>query len=195
MVWTDSNHSISLTQLYYVQELKRPRTGVSTEGGGVTAASWKWYTLMDEAIGSRPSVVPPVLFASSNLEVAGTPPPPVERDTPPTVSAPKRCQAGTMDGVLDALKVSDRQQELLVKEMERQEERREEARAREAREAGEREERRFHKMMEREERRHQEALERQQRFQLEMRDERRDREAAAREERLMAILERLSRKD
>ncbi|KAG1926487.1 hypothetical protein F2P79_024843 [Pimephales promelas] len=32
----------------------RVMTGVSTEDGEPTAASWKWYTAMDEAIGGRP---------------------------------------------------------------------------------------------------------------------------------------------
>ena len=79
---SQSEYSISFFWLsFHPQELKKPRTGVSTEGGGVTAASWKWYSLMDEALGARPSVTPPVLFASSSREVAGLPPPPVF--TPP----------------------------------------------------------------------------------------------------------------
>ncbi|CAL8241896.1 unnamed protein product, partial [Gadus morhua 'NCC'] len=49
----------NLKQKY--KELKAPRTGVSTEGGETTAASWKWYGPMDEALGGRPSISPPVL--------------------------------------------------------------------------------------------------------------------------------------
>ncbi|KAL0147748.1 hypothetical protein M9458_056954 [Cirrhinus mrigala] len=33
-------------------------------------ASWKWYSAMDEAIGSRPSITPPALVASSGPDVA-----------------------------------------------------------------------------------------------------------------------------
>jgi len=35
-----------------------------------TAASWKWYTVMDEAIGGRPSITPHALFASCGPDVA-----------------------------------------------------------------------------------------------------------------------------
>ncbi|KAL0152260.1 hypothetical protein M9458_051983 [Cirrhinus mrigala] len=52
------------------KELKCPATGVSTEDGEPTAASWKWYSAMDEAIGSRPSITPPALVASSGPDVA-----------------------------------------------------------------------------------------------------------------------------
>jgi len=38
----------------FAGSLKCPQTGVSTEDGEPTAASWKWYTAMDEAIGGRP---------------------------------------------------------------------------------------------------------------------------------------------
>ncbi|XP_072567680.1 uncharacterized protein [Paramormyrops kingsleyae] len=181
----------NLTSKY--KDLKRPRTGVSTEGGGVTAASWKWYTHMDEAIGSRPSVTPPALFASSSREVAVTPPPPVERGTTSTFSTPKRQRVDRVEELLNALRESDGQHEEAMQEMEREQQRRDEAREREAREAVEREEWRFQKLVERDERRHREAVEREERFHREMREreERREREAAGREERLMAILEKL----
>ncbi|XP_041838406.1 trihelix transcription factor GT-3a-like [Melanotaenia boesemani] len=174
-------------------DLKRPRTGVSTEGGGVTAASWKWYSFMDEAIGSRPSVTPPVLFASSSPEVAVTTPHPVETGTTSTLSTPKRRRVDRVEDILAALKDSDRQNMEALEEMERVQQRRDEAREREAREAAEREERRHQELMEREERRHREMMEREERFyrDLREREERRDREVARREERLMAVLERL----
>ncbi|KAL0175366.1 hypothetical protein M9458_031334, partial [Cirrhinus mrigala] len=41
-----------------------------TEDGEPTAASWKWYSAMDEAIGGRPSITPPALIASSGPDVA-----------------------------------------------------------------------------------------------------------------------------
>ncbi len=43
---------------------------MSTEDGEVTAASWKWYSVLDEAIGGRPSITPPNLIASSRPDVA-----------------------------------------------------------------------------------------------------------------------------
>ncbi|KAK7939598.1 hypothetical protein WMY93_002924 [Mugilogobius chulae] len=54
------------------KELRRPPTGSGTETGETTAATWKWYSLMDEAIGSRPSVQPPCLIASSRGEGPST---------------------------------------------------------------------------------------------------------------------------
>jgi len=45
---------------------------VSAEDGGVTAASWKWYSAMDEEIGGRPSNTQPTLIASSVPNVAVT---------------------------------------------------------------------------------------------------------------------------
>lgn len=53
-----------------MKELKKPPTG--TETGEATAASWKWFSLMDEAIGSRPSVTPPCLIASAWEESPST---------------------------------------------------------------------------------------------------------------------------
>ncbi|KAK9953297.1 hypothetical protein ABG768_017302 [Culter alburnus] len=47
------------------KELRKPPTGVGTESGESTAGTWKWFSLMDEAIGGRPSIQPPILIASS----------------------------------------------------------------------------------------------------------------------------------
>ncbi|XP_062393625.1 uncharacterized protein LOC134088864 isoform X2 [Sardina pilchardus] len=47
------------------KELKKPPTGVSTESGETTAGTWKWYSLMDEVMGDKPSISPPVLITSS----------------------------------------------------------------------------------------------------------------------------------
>ena len=186
------------------QALKHPRTGVSTEGGETTAASWKWYSLMDEAIGSRPSIEPPVLFASSNPEVARASPPPVV--TPDrgasSVSTPKRRRVDTLE-ILNALRENERQSDEAMQEMQREQQEREEKREREAREAAEREERRHQEAVEREERRHRETVAREERFFREMREREdrreremaaREREAAAREERLLAILDKFSSK-
>ncbi|XP_023821929.1 uncharacterized protein LOC111949280 isoform X1 [Oryzias latipes] len=46
------------------KELLRPPTGSGTEAGEASAASWKWFSLMHEAIGNRASVRPPCLIAS-----------------------------------------------------------------------------------------------------------------------------------
>ncbi|KAK9976614.1 hypothetical protein ABG768_021819, partial [Culter alburnus] len=43
----------------------KPPTGVGTESGESTAGTWKWFNLMDEAIGGRPSIQHPILIADS----------------------------------------------------------------------------------------------------------------------------------
>ncbi|KAG9276118.1 hypothetical protein AMEX_G8389 [Astyanax mexicanus] len=52
-------------------ELKCPPSGSGTDNGEATAATWPWFSLMDEALGNRPSVTPPLLIASSNEEEPG----------------------------------------------------------------------------------------------------------------------------
>ena len=132
---------------------------MSTEGGGVTAASWKWYALMDEALGTRPSVTPPVLFASSSREV-----------TPP-VSTPKRRRVDNVE-IAKVIEENDRRISEAWAEMEERHRRAEEARVSEAREFAEREERRHREAVALEERRFNFLRES---------EERREREAAARE--------------
>lgn len=57
------------------QGFKAPPTGVSTEGGEATASSWKWYAVMDEALGACHSITPPViLFSSSQGAAVGSSP-------------------------------------------------------------------------------------------------------------------------
>ncbi|XP_031424840.1 uncharacterized protein LOC116220774 [Clupea harengus] len=46
------------------KELKCPPTGTGTDNGEDTAASWPWYSAMDELLGQRHSIAPPVLRAS-----------------------------------------------------------------------------------------------------------------------------------
>ncbi|KAJ8369584.1 hypothetical protein SKAU_G00096120 [Synaphobranchus kaupii] len=46
------------------EELKYPPTGLGVDFGDVTAASWPWYYAMDEALGQKASITPPVLMAS-----------------------------------------------------------------------------------------------------------------------------------
>ncbi|KAK9958568.1 hypothetical protein ABG768_010681 [Culter alburnus] len=50
------------------KELKAPQSGVSTEGCEETAATWKWFSAMHEANGSKPSIQPSVLIASCSTE-------------------------------------------------------------------------------------------------------------------------------
>ncbi|XP_076841568.1 uncharacterized protein LOC143485834 isoform X1 [Brachyhypopomus gauderio] len=124
----------NLKQKY--KELKCPPTGVSTEGGVATAASWKWYAAMDEAIGGRPSISPPTLIASSGQGAAVEPLPSVKEPL-----AKKR--RGNLMEYLRELEERENERE---REAEERDERRQ-------REAEEREERRWREAEEREERR------------------------------------------
>ncbi|ROL55325.1 Stress response protein nst1 [Anabarilius grahami] len=169
----------NLKQKY--KDLNCPQTGVSTEDGEVTAASWKWYALLDEAIGGRPSITPPNLIASSGPGVAVTSP-----------SSERSTFARTGRKRKDI--------EELIREMEEKEEREIEAVEREERrwrEMMEREERRERERREQEERREREAREREERRDREMREreERRDRETKEREERFLQLLELFAKKN
>ncbi|XP_077098188.1 uncharacterized protein LOC143749651 isoform X1 [Siphateles boraxobius] len=147
----------NLKQKY--KDLKCPQTGVSTEDGEPTAASWKWYTAMDEAIGGRPSISPPALVASCGPDAAVVSSSSVR---PETARARKR-----------AIDVEE-----LIRDMEEREEERE-------RKAAEREERLWREMEEKEDRRERERREREERQEREVREreERWHREAVEREER------------
>lgn len=154
---------------------------MSTEDGEVTAASWKWYAVLDEAIGGRPSITPPTLIASSGSDVAVTSPSSVR-------STAERAGRKRKDI-----------EELMYEMEEREAEREMEAGEREERrwrEMMEREERRERERREREERREQEAREREERRDREMREreERRDRETKEREERFLQLLELFAKK-
>ncbi|KAL2095429.1 hypothetical protein ACEWY4_010148 [Coilia grayii] len=176
----------NLKQKY--KDLKNPPTGVSTEGGEATAASWKWFNLMHEAIGDRPSVTPPVLISTTAQgAVVFTPPLLLTPTRASTVS--KRRRVDIVE-VLHQFRGQDEQEWRRLQEEEREREERREAER--ARQAAEREERWSRQM----ERLHQEAAAREERWREEMRarDDRRDREAAARDERLLAILERFAEK-
>ncbi|XP_056435492.1 PH domain-containing protein DDB_G0287875-like isoform X2 [Gadus chalcogrammus] len=206
----------NLKQKY--KDLKNTPTSVSTEGGETTAASWKWFDLMHEAIGDRPSVTPPVLIATCaqgavvftapsistperdmKVEAAeetalGSPTPTTTGTS--TASTPKRRRMYVVE-VLQELKSQDEQDWRALQAEEREREKRREAeQARQAAEREQREERRYRELCERQERCHQEAVAREERWREEMRarDERRDQEASAREDRFLAILERLAPK-
>ena len=78
---------------------------------------------MDEALGTRPSVTPPVLFASSSREVV-TPLPVVTNvsGASSTVSTPKRRRVDTVE-VVELINDNDRQFTEAWKEMEEQQRR------------------------------------------------------------------------
>ena len=64
---------LHLTDRFLVvpQELKTPPTGTVTDEGESTAATWSWFSLMHEAIGSRPSMDLPVLMDSADVAPSG----------------------------------------------------------------------------------------------------------------------------
>ncbi|CAL8240601.1 unnamed protein product, partial [Gadus morhua 'NCC'] len=53
-----------------IQDLRKPQSGVGTEDGKATAASWKWYSEMDGILGQKPSISPPVVISSSGQGAA-----------------------------------------------------------------------------------------------------------------------------
>ncbi|XP_061885492.1 uncharacterized protein LOC133635972 isoform X2 [Entelurus aequoreus] len=191
----------NLKHQYKAHKYSKP--GVSMDGSETPATSWKWYNLMDEAIGGRLSMTPPIFIASCSQDsMAG------EAASMPTPeryeaagSVPKRRRVDLGD-VLKETMDKDERFELELREMEARAIEREEARAREAaereerrhREAVEREETRHREAVEREERRHRDAVEREERFFREMRERDDRRDSAAREERFLAILEALIQK-
>ncbi|XP_049327930.1 ensconsin-like [Astyanax mexicanus] len=178
----------NLKQKY--KELRCPPTGVSTEGGEATAASWKWYTAMDEAIGGRPSISPPTLIASSGQGAAEASTPSCR---PGDSQTPGRKRQRETDLIVFLKEMEERENEREREAAEREERRWQEAEEREERrerERIEREERREQETREREERRDREAREREERRETEarIREERRDREEREREERFLQIL-------
>ncbi|XDV31514.1 hypothetical protein PO909_002505, partial [Leuciscus waleckii] len=159
----------NLKQKY--KDLKCPQTGRGTEDGETTAASWKWYTAVDEAIGGRPSITPPALVASCGQDVAVASSSSVRPE-------PSRARKRPNDVMALFREMEEREEERLWREMEEKEERREQERR-------EREERQEREVREREERWHREAIEK---------EERRAREVAERDERFLFVLEILAKK-
>ncbi|XDV25462.1 hypothetical protein PO909_029378 [Leuciscus waleckii] len=145
------------------KDLKCLQSGVSTEGGELTAASWKWYGVMDAALGSKPSITPPVLIQSGDQDVGSSPSVP----GPSNIGGTKRKRGSGESELLSYLR------ELEEKEAKREEE----AQLREERREREFEERDRRKEEERERRkeeeREEEARRREEEFRvgMEMRDE------------------------
>ncbi|XDV25570.1 hypothetical protein PO909_029470, partial [Leuciscus waleckii] len=159
----------NLKQKY--KDLKCPQTGVSTEDGGATAASWKWYAAMDEAIGGRPSITPPALVASCGPDVAVA----SSSSVRPEPARPRKRMEEREE---ERERKAAEREERLWREMEKKEDRRE-------RERRERDERQEREVREREERWHREASER---------EERRDKETKERDEKFLSVLEILAKK-
>ncbi|XP_061117372.1 uncharacterized protein LOC133141028 isoform X2 [Conger conger] len=198
--------------------LNNPPAGRSAEGE-LTAANWKWYKLMGEAVGSLDHTISLAVGSSSSpadldfsfpsdegaaascstssFTSTCTPTPATSStapEPPPTSPAPKRAK-------------KEPEWLLAIKELERREEARDARQAEWERAMMEREKRRDQEMMEREERRDQEMREREERRDREMREreerliaenrEREDkqaREAAGREERFLALMDFLVKK-
>ncbi|CAM4732656.1 unnamed protein product [Leuciscus chuanchicus] len=106
--------------------LKEKYKGKGVEAGGVTAATWQWYSQMDAALQGQHSISPPLVVSANLTATTGgvvTSPssaPPKERANPPP-----RKRARVSEAILDFMK----------EQAEREEEREQEAVARvEARE-------------------------------------------------------------
>ncbi|XP_036006140.1 uncharacterized protein LOC110368872 isoform X1 [Fundulus heteroclitus] len=59
----------NLVQKY--KELRDPPTGQGVEVGGVTAATWQWYELLDAALQGQHNISPPLVVASSSSATGG----------------------------------------------------------------------------------------------------------------------------
>ena len=160
---------------------------MSTEGGETTAASWKWYGPMDEALGGRPSISPPVLVDSSAQDVAVVSPPSVHPSTP---NLGKRKRESEWQEILKEIQEEEERELIQIEREERREREAIEREDRKERERLQREERKEKEMLEREERREKENQEREDRRYREMKEaeERRERESKAREDKLLDVL-------
>ena len=153
--------------------MKCSQSGVSTESGETTAASWKWYDAMDEATGGRPSITPPVVIASGSPDAAvASPPSNTESRQEEYTSMRKRVIADVLQYLR---KVEERQEEREREAQERQ--------VRQLREVEEIEGRREMEKIEREERRERERNEREGRRERERIERKERRERRQRRER------------
>ncbi|KAK0146103.1 hypothetical protein N1851_014639 [Merluccius polli] len=164
----------NLKQKY--KDLKDPPTGLSTEGGKATAASWKWFDLMHEAIGDRPSVTPPVVIATcAQGAVVITPPSTTTQQrenageaagdtatasrasTSSRASTPKKRRVDVAEALQELRRQDEQEWRTIHQEEKEREDRREAEQARQAAEREENEQRRYREMCERQERFQQEA--------------------------------------
>ncbi|CAL8239934.1 unnamed protein product [Gadus morhua 'NCC'] len=134
----------NLTARY--KDLRKPPSGVGTEDGKATAASWKWYSEMDGILGQKPSISPPVVISSSGQGAAVATPssvPCTSADDTITPPPNKRHSSGAATGLRELMELMERRER---QDLERE------------REAREQEERRWRQLEEREERRDRERL-------------------------------------
>ncbi|XP_061072805.1 uncharacterized protein LOC133107710 isoform X1 [Conger conger] len=201
----------NLKQKY--KELKSLPIGRSTEGGEMTAATWKWYGAMNKVLGSGHSITPLAVGSPSAPVGTVVPFPSEERAAgscfSPTTASTSSSTVPEAPSSSPPLKRAKKEPEwlLAIKELERREEARDVREAEWERVMMEREERREREMMEREERREREMMEREERRDREMRgreerlvresrdrENRRTREAAAREARFLHVMDFLLKK-
>ncbi|TKS73969.1 hypothetical protein D9C73_008050 [Collichthys lucidus] len=121
-------HKVGKSKKNNNKELRKPPTGSGIESGESTAREWKWFSLMDEAIGGRPSIRPPCLIASA----WGETPPVSASASPDSVPPEPECQGAEQDSESEEPAPPKRQQRDPVLELlERQEKRAEEREKRE----------------------------------------------------------------
>ncbi|XP_056453210.1 uncharacterized protein LOC130387944 [Gadus chalcogrammus] len=122
----------NLTAKY--KDLRKPQSGVATEDGKDTVASWKWYSEMDGILGQKPSISPPVVISSSGQGAAVATPSSVPCTSADDTITPPPNKPGLRE-LMELMERRERQ------DLERE------------REAREQEERRWRQLEEREERR------------------------------------------
>ncbi|KAG8003268.1 hypothetical protein GBF38_007692 [Nibea albiflora] len=111
------------------QELRNSPTGNGTESGESTARDWKWFSLMDEAIGGRPSIRPPCLIALAWGEN-----PPVSASASPDSVPPEpepKCQGEDSESEGPAPPPKRQRRDPILELLERQDKRAEEREKRE----------------------------------------------------------------
>lgn len=147
--------------------------------------------MMDAALGSKPSITPPVLIQSGDQDEAVGPSVP----GPSNIGGTKRKRGSGESELLSYLRELEEREAKREEEAQLREERRErEFEERERRKEEERERRKEEERRERRER-EEEARRREEEFRvrMEMRDEEMRREVAAREERLLNLMEVLTK--
>ncbi|KAK7921817.1 hypothetical protein WMY93_008719 [Mugilogobius chulae] len=139
----------NLVQKY--KELRDPPTGKGVEAGGVTAANWQWYAVLDAALQGQHSISPPLVVASSAATAGGvvTPPASVAETAEASEASADQGPEGSRarkrlserESLLEFLKERaerEEERERLLLEREREAQAREEERERAATERAER---------------------------------------------------------
>ncbi|XP_062875071.1 trichohyalin-like [Trichomycterus rosablanca] len=164
----------NLKQRY--KELKTCTGRVGTGAEETSAASWKWFAAMDEALKQTPCKNEPILCISSGQEVMLTPRLSLARKKSQNIVIPvKRRKEQELPNIIQAMLDREEERERIYLE---KDERREW-------EAQEREERKEKERLDREDKREKERIDREERMERERKEweERRDRESREREER------------